>query len=365
VLSREFQETRAARRARRSTDLTQLERLEERTLLAFSDLGFSLPDLAISGEAGPRAAWGGHLNVSAFLQNTGASTITEPLSQAPATQPPIAGSFYGSSSTADAPDSTVAVLLTRSPKSLRGAITLGKIEAPPVAQNSVEQLAAQFTLPSRPAGFPGAGGKVYLWFVANASSQFPEASYTGNLSTPVPVMITSQPLPELRVIALSVPSTLQPGDTIQPQIQIENFGTADPDAQGPVTVDLVESVTRSFTLGSVVVASYTINSIPAVSQAPTRGNFRTFAKRILSPPANVATIIGSSVTLSTSPSRYFLGVVIDPNNTLRQLSLPANNFQQIRVVGPPVRNLPPAGVVSTPSLNQFPNPPTGVLIGVQ
>jgi hypothetical protein len=126
----------------------------------------------------------------------------------------------------------------------------------------------------------------------------------------------------------------------------------------------VESVTPSFTLGSVVVASYTINSIPAVSQTPTRANFRTFARRVLSPPANVATIIGSAVTLSTSPAQYFLGVVIDPNNTLKQLSLPANNFEAVHVVGPPVRHLPPAGVVSTPSLNQFPNPPTGTLIGV-
>jgi hypothetical protein len=355
---------RSERRGRRRTDLTHVERLEERALLAFSPLGFSLPDLAVTGEAGPRAAWGGTLNVSVLLQNLGASTITEPLSQAPSTQPPIPGSLYGSSSTSDAPDSAVRVLLTRSPKSLKGAITLGTINAPPTGQNSVQQLTAEFTLPARPAGFPGAGGKFFVWFRSNADSQFPETNSGNNLSRPVAVRVTSQPLPELRVLALSVPSTLQPGDTIQPQIQIENFGTADPAAQGPVIVDLVASVTPSFTVGSSIVASYEITSIPSVAQAPTRGNFRTFARQIVSPPANVVTILSPAVTLPTSPAQYFLGVVIDPNSTLRQLSLPANNFEQIRVVGPPVRHLPPSGVVSTPSLNQFPNPPTGNLIGV-
>src|SRR5260370_34708838 len=115
---------RPARRAKRRTDLAAPGRLEERELLSFSPLGFSLPDLTISGEAGPRAAWGGRLDVSIFLQNIGASTITEPMSQAPATEPPITGSLYGSSSTSDAPDSSIAVLLARSPKSLKGSIEL-------------------------------------------------------------------------------------------------------------------------------------------------------------------------------------------------------------------------------------------------
>jgi hypothetical protein len=71
------------------------------------------------------------------------------------------------------------------------------------------------------------------------------------------------------------------------------------------------------------------------------------------------------VTLPTSPSTYFLGLVIDPFNTLRQRSLPANRLELIRTVGPATSGLPPAGVVSTPlnPIPQFPNPPNGVLIG--
>jgi hypothetical protein len=76
------------------------------------------------------------------------------------------------------------------------------------------------------------------------------------------------------------------------------------------------------------------------------------------------TIVGKPVTLPTSPSRYFLGVVIDPFGKLRQLKVPRNIFSLAQVVGPPIPHLPPAGVISTPSTTQFPNPPTGQFIGV-
>ena len=67
MLPRESRNPRGQRRARRQTDVSALESLETRTLLAFSTLGYSLPDLAISGEAGPRAAWGGTIDVSERL----------------------------------------------------------------------------------------------------------------------------------------------------------------------------------------------------------------------------------------------------------------------------------------------------------
>jgi hypothetical protein len=355
-------EARALKRARRRRDLGALQHLESRALLAFSSLGFSLPDLTITGQAGPRAAWGGVLDVSAILQNIGASTITEPLSQTPPTTAPTPGSPYGSTSTADAPDTTVAVLLSRSPKSLKGAVTLGTIEAPPLSQNSVEQLSDSFALPSRPRGF--SGGKFYVWFVANSTNSTLEVTRANNISRPVAVQLTSEPLPELRAIALALPSSLSPGDTVIPEIQIENFGTANPNLQGPVTVDLVASVTRSFTLGSSIIASYTVDSIPAVSETPTGGDYKTFAQHIINQPNNVVTISGSAVTLPVSPGKYFLGVVVDPNGAISQLSLPRNNFTLIRVVGPKTKHLPPAGVTSSANTGQFPNSPGGTLIGV-
>ncbi len=319
-----------------------LERLEERTVLSFSSLGFSLPQLVITGDAGPRAAWGGMLDVNAYLQNIGSSTITEPFAQAP-----------GATSTADAPDSVITVIATPTRNSLKGAISIGTIQAPPVSQNSLEQLAAEFTLPSRPAGFQGPGGRFFVRFEVNSSY----------LSRPVPVRITNYVLPELRAISLYTPPTMQPGDTIAPVIQIENLGTAPTDTQGPLTVALVASVTPSFTIGSSIVAEYTINNIPGVSQTPTRGDYKTFARRNLTAPNNVVTINGSPVTLPTMPANYYLGVVVDPNGSFRQLSLPANPFQVFRKVGPPISNLPPAGVVSAPLTGVFPTPPAGQLIG--
>ncbi len=76
---------RPGRRARRRTHLAAPERLESRELLATSPLGFSLPDLTISGSVGTRAAWGGSLGVIATVINQGTSTITNPIAQGPGT----------------------------------------------------------------------------------------------------------------------------------------------------------------------------------------------------------------------------------------------------------------------------------------
>jgi hypothetical protein len=356
VLRREFRHVRQERRNRRRTDLAALERLEPRELLAFTTLGFSLPQLTVTGSAGPRAAWGGTLDVNVYLQNIGASTTTEPMAQAP-----------GDTSQADAGDSTIAVVLTRNAKSLKGAVTLGIIDAPPVPQNNFEQLTQSFTLPSRPAGFKGAGGKFFVRFIANANGAILQANPgNGNISTAVPVSVVGRALPELQATALYVPDVMQPGDTISPTIQVENLGTADTDLQGPVQVALVASVTPSFTLGSSIVALYTIDNIPAVSEVPTRGNYKTLTQNNVNPPSNVVTFTGAPVTLPTSPSTYFLGVVVDPSGTLSQLSVPSNVFSLIHTVGPgnSGSGLPPAGVVN-PEGNPgvFPNAPNGQIIG--
>lgn len=133
-------------------------------------------------------------------------------------------------------------------------------------------------------------------------------------------------------------------------------------------------MTPDFNLGHSIVGLYTLPaSIPGQSSAPVTNSARQHARlqgsRIynnnVTPARNVETFTGAAVTLPTSPSTYFLGVVIDPNNTLTQLSLPANRLELIRTVGPATSGLPPAGVVSTPlnPVPQFPNPPDGVPIG--
>ena len=335
-----------------------MRRLEERTLLSFSNLGFSLPDLTISGEAGPRAAWGGPSIVSAYLQNIGASTTTEPLSQAVPTDTQAAGSLYSSASRRGCARLDGEGLAHADSQIVERRGHAGDhSRRRRLEQNNVEQLSSPFTLPSRPERICRSRTAS---FTSGSSptppTNFPKATSRNNLSKPVAVQVTGQPLPELRVIGLAVPSRMQPGDTIAPTIVVENFGHGRYSAQGPVTVDLVESVTKSFTLGSQIVATYTIDDLPGVSGTPTKGNYRTFASQILAQPENVVSMGGNAVTLSTSPNTYFLGVVVDPQGAINQLSLPKNSFQAIHVVGPPIKGLPPATPCPTAPPRRSPPP---------
>jgi hypothetical protein len=350
VLPSDSRKIRPQRRARRRTSLAHLERLETRDLPAASALGFSLPDLTISGSAGTRAAWGGTLGITATVINSGTSTITNPIAQAP-----------GDVSTADASTSTVAVVITPRPHSGR-AVTIGTFQAPPVSQNSLEQLVETLTLPSRPAGFAGGGGRFFVHLIVNATGSILESNSANDIGPPIPVNVASKALPELRAVGLATPTTMQPGDTIAPTISISNLGTA---ASGePIQVALVASTTKNFTVGSSIVALYDVTtSIPGASDVAPMGAIPAFSQTV-NPPDNTFTFTAPAVTLPTSPNKYFLGVVVDPFGLINQLSLPRNALAQIHVVGPPVGNLPPAGVVSTGNINPFPEPASGVFIGV-
>jgi hypothetical protein len=365
-----------ARRARRRTDLSALELLEGRQLLSYSSLGYSLPQLRVTGAAGSVAAWGGTLDVAVTVQNTGASTIIEPLSLVPPAQVTVGPDGfnvppYEIPSQADAPNSQVTIYLTPRPRTFQNAILVGTFTAPALTQNNITQFDAPIQLPQHPVGLPSAG-VLYLRVVINANQSVLENGSAGSVSPPIPVRFVSRALPQLRVTALDLPTVMQPGDTIAPTFQITNFGSASTSAQGPVQVALVASTSPDFNLGSSIVALYTLpQSIPGQSNAPTRNSIRghrrlfgsTTGNENVTPGLNVETFTGSPVTLPTSPSTYFVGIVVDPNNTLNQLSLPSNRLEQVRQVGPPVAGLPPAGVVSTSLTQQFPNPPDGVLIG--
>ncbi len=365
------------RRARRRTDLAALEQLEGRQLLSYSSLGYSLPDLQVRGLAGSVATWGGSYSVTVLLQNTGASTMIEPLSLVPASEVAVGpdGNLVPPSyipSTADAAASQVGIYLAPRPHSLAGAIEIGTATAG-VTQNNIDEFTVPLTLPQRPAGFR-ATGVYYIRLVANVNQTIQESTIANNLSAPIPVRFIAPALPRLEATALDLPASLQPGDTVAPTFQITNLGTANTATQGPVEVALVASTTPDFNLGSSIVGLYTLpGGIPAQSEAPVKNNARHHSRLYgtatginnVTPANNVVTFTGSAVTLPTSPSTYFLGLVIDPFNTLRQQSLPANRLELIRTVGPATSGLPPAGVVSTPlnPVPQFPNPPNGVLIG--
>ncbi|MDE2508341.1 MAG: hypothetical protein KGM43_14100 [Planctomycetota bacterium] len=340
---------RRGNRVRPRAGLAALESLETRELLSFSTLGYSLPDLTVSGYAAPLATYGGHLGVTVNASNIGASTINEPGALAP-----------NSPSTADSPPTTIDVYMSTRPHSNIGSILIGTIAVPSLTQNSSQQITQVLDMPStRPPGFPGYGGRVFVNFVIDPNHTINEASYANNMSKSVLVRIEA-PYPELQAVGLDVPPTMQPGDTIQPNIRIANLGTTDSSLQGPVQVALVASTKPTFAPGSSIIAMYTLQGLTPLSEVPTSAPI--FGQSGIYTPNNIDTLIEPNVTLPTSPRKYYLGVVVDPFQQIKQLHQIAGNlfpykqFELSHVVGPPIAYLPPAGVISATPINPNPFP---------
>jgi len=343
--------------------------------MAYSSLGFSLPDLQISGQSSPTGNWGGTVLLRVNLQNTGASTIIEPLSLVPATQiqngpdglpvPP-----YALPSQSDAVNSSIGVYLVPAGRSLARGVKIASIAAPDILQNSLDDYLAEITLPSQPAGFP-AGGNYTIRLVANETRNVLESNYRNNVSPPLNLQIFNTPAtPALRAITLDLPQGLQPGDTVAPYIQIANLGTAGIPSGTDVEVALVASTTPDFNLGSSIVSVYTVTSgVPGTNSTPVpngRQSRRAVAaslKNNIITPNNVVTIRGGNATLPTEPGTYYVGVVIDPLNKLDLPNQPENRLEVAQLVqlgG----GLDPSGVVSSTKNQLFPNPPDGVPIGL-
>jgi hypothetical protein len=318
-----------------------LERLEGRELMAFTPLGFSLPDLSVAGFAAPTAAWGQTLAVTVDVKNTGTSTINEPLALVP-----------GSTSTADAQPTVVEVFATTHPTiaAARHQAFVGFITVPTVVQNSVEQITSELTLPAQPPvfAFPGDGGKIYLHFVVNPFGNIVESDTTNNNSFSGPIRIEA-PLPAIQAIGLDVPPVMQPGDLIAPYIQIANYGTTDITPANPLQVDLVASLSPTFGPGSSILAQFTVDNLPAQAKAPNKD--QSFAPTILGTPANVVTIGGFTILLPNTPGFYFLGVVTDPNGQIPQLQKIGTVHIRKNPFGLPhpvttIKFFPPAGALN-------------------
>ncbi len=358
------------RRARRRTDLAALEQLEGRQLLSYSSLGYSLPNLRISGLAGSVASWGAAYQVTVLLQNTGASTMIEPLSLVPASEVAVGpgGSLvpsYYIPSTAGA-TAQIGIYLMPRPHSYAGAVEIGTATET-IAQNDLERFNVALTLPQQPAGFSAQG----VYYIRLETNSF------NTVSAPIPVRFVPLSLPQLQATALDLPDSLQAGDTVAPTFQITNLGTANTATQGPVEVSLVASATPVFNplAVNIYLGNYTLpEGIPAQSEAPVKNSARHHSRLYgsatginnVTPGNNVETYTGAAVVLPPATFTYYVGLVIDPNNTLKQLSLPANRLELVRTVVPSTAGLPPAGTISTPAnpIPQFPNPPDGIPIGL-
>lgn len=342
------------RRDRRAVVLESPAPLESRQLMAYTPLGFSLPDLTVSGYAGPTATYGGPIAVTVTVRNIGASSQVEPLALKP-----------GSVSTADAGPFSVGVFLSKQPGLKKNSILLGDINfTAGLTQNNEQTVTREFTLPNRPGTYPKLGKDVFLTFVVDDKQQVRELDKTNNVSASVPVLLAPA-LPQLQAIGLELPPVMRAGDTIQASIEIANYGTVDTNLQAPVTVQLLASLDGTFGPGDTVISTFTIDNIRPVSVAPTQN--LVLGDSGIDTPANVRIVTAPIATLPVSPATYFIGLRIDPNNQIRQISdltkARSADLDLIQNVGPNTAGLPPAGVLSSsaPIANLFPIPAFGPL----
>jgi hypothetical protein len=361
VLFRNSRRERRSERPRRLPGRIAVEGLETRQLMTYSPLGYSLPNLSVSGYAAQEAAWGGTLGVEVTVQNQGASSLVEPTHLFPTTTDQTTGNVIITPSNADALPTMVDVYASTKPNATTGLIKLDSVSIPAVTQNSLFQTTTVFNLPSRPKGFPSNGGKIYLtYIIENTQAVTQKGQIPQFFRVPLPVKLVN-PLPDLQVVAVDLPSTLQPGDVISPTIQIANLGAGNPALQGPVTVDLVASLDKNFGPGDSIVGSYTITSLPGVSEVPTQTGF-TGAPNLV-PASNVNTTTIPPLKLPASPGFYYLGVEIDPTGSIKMTTPPTPALMSVLPVGPANPFLPPTTLLinTNGSVPVFPALPSTVL----
>jgi hypothetical protein len=323
--------------------------------MAFSPIGFSPPDLTVSGSAAPLAAWGGPLAIHIEADNIGAASMVAPLALAPGSLSP----------TTSAP-TTVDVYISNRAHNFSHALKVASIAVPAIPPNTDVPIDQVISLPQRPRGFPGDGGNIFVQLRIDPQKQSLDFDRTNNnFIIKQPVQIAA-PLPDLEAIALEVPNSIQPGDTVSVSTKIANLGTVDTSPQGPVTVDLVASTSGQFGPGDVILSQIQIANIAPLSEVAATNS--VIGDVNITNPANVTEVTFPNVTLpGAPPDTYFLGVIVDPNNTIREIreigAPPSTALSPKVLVGPPIQNLPPAGVNSAPSpeANVFPIPPFGLI----
>ena len=348
-------------RPRRRPGRIAVEGLETRQLLTYSALGYSLPNLQVTGYAAQVAAWGGSFAVNVTVQNQGASSLIEPTHLAPTATDPDTGAVSITPSTADSVATTVDVFASTRPNATTGLVEIDTIQVPSITQNSQYTTSNTFTLPSRPKGFPTNGGKIYVTFIVEGTqSASVLGQYPAYYHVPLPTKIVN-PLPNLQVVVEDVPASLQPGDVISPTIRIANLGAGNPSTQGAVTVDLVASLDKNFGPGDSVLASYTIQSLPGLAQVPTQSIGSLFSNLI--PPANVNTTTLAPFKLPASPGFYYIGIEIDPTSSIHMTHPPTPALMGVLTVGPPSAYLPSANLLVNTSgtVPTFPELPSKVI----
>lgn len=353
-----FEQTRRSGRPRKNSKVGLVERLEDRQLMAYSPLGYSLPDLTVSGTVAPTAAYGHDLAIRLDVRNLGASSLYEPLALEP-----------GAPSTADAPPSHVGVFISRTPHfGYRTTIKIADVEVPAVPQNSVVTVNTSVQLPAYQPGFPVNGKTIYVFFKADNLNEVLEADKIHNLNRKAQPVLLQLPLPELSGVTWDVPAIVQPGDALRPTIKVANFGTVNTDTQGPFNVYLVASDDNKFGPGDTILQVFTIDSLPGLNSVPLAPHSIDGDLNTIYDQPNVVTLTSDQVVTPHVPGPYYIGVFVDPEHAILQLhdteGKRPNTLFPSKKTDKPIPGLPPAGILQAPApdTNLFPIPAFGPLM---
>jgi hypothetical protein len=347
---------RRGRRAQGTRTIAGLELLESRELLAYSPLGFSLPDLTVQAFSAPVASWGQPIAITANVYNQGSSTITEPFNQIPNGFPSteLPGQGEPGSSHANSAPTVIDVFASLRPG--KGPfLEVGELAVPAIDQNSSVVVSGDINLPAKPFGFPQVG-KIYFTYVVNATATQLEAGFSNNADKSRQPITLAPAAANLILTSFQVPSPLVPGQTVTPIIRIANMGTAN---SGPFRVVIVASTSQNFGPGNDVLATYTVSNVPPLSAVTTKVPFGGFLN--VQTPTNVVTLDSQAVTLPATPPIYYLGVKVDPLNAVKEQGHlpPSTRLDAFAIVGPGVPGLPATGNATPPSSYVFPNPIPG------
>lgn len=365
-----------------------LDNLEGRQLMAFSALGYSRPDLLVSGYAAPVASYGQPLSLVIDVRNLGATSIREPLGffdSRAAADPTLRypTDAFTASTTADAPESVVRVFLSRTPRLTPRAVQLADINVPNIRQNSLVRLLPEDALPPnvaiephllppngiqtqtintaptinlpavndpRVADFP-VEGTLYLILKADATHVVAEHDETNNFSTAIPIRLAPVQ-PNFEAVGFDAPRGMQPGDLIRPRLLISNTGTANVPLTEPLRIDLVATRDAQLDANDIAFASYQVDQVAPLTLAPTR-RLVPGARNLVN-PANIRRVdpfnsplfpTSPNVRIPNSTNRFNIGLVVDPENRIKELREPRPGpvvrLAQLRKVGEPMRGIGP------------------------
>ena len=202
--------------------------------MTYSPLGYSLPNLAVTGYAAQEAAWGGLVR--------GQRDGPEPGGQLADRADPPGSDRRPTPATGDtsdhperrrlAADHGRRLRLDQAQRDDRPGQDRQHLDPQRAPEQPVHHVEPRSPCRASRLGFPSNGGKVFITFIIEGTQTVAvKGQYPDFYRVPLPVKIVN-PLPNLQVIAEDLPSSLQPGDVITPTIRIANLGAGEPGRRG-------------------------------------------------------------------------------------------------------------------------------------